>query len=143
MEGRTIVVESIYNADTKTLWRALTKKEEMKHWYFDLAEFKATIGFTFEFMGGPEDGAQYKHVCEITEVVTEAKLSYRWKYQGYEGKSFVTFELFPENPGTRLKLTHQGIDTFPATNPDFAIHNFEQGWNHILKTALKDYLDNK
>lgn len=105
-----------------------------------MKEFKAVVGFKFEFWGGEEGGKQWKHLCEITEVVSESKLTYSWKYEGYSGISYVTFELFEENKNTRLKLTHSGIDTFPADIPELAVHNFEQGWNHIINISLKDFL---
>lgn len=138
MENKPIIVERIYNALVSKVWKAITDKSEMKQWYFDLAEFKPEVGFKFQFMGGTEDN-QYLHLCEITEVVPEKKLTYSWRYDGYEGNSFVTFELFEEASNTRLKLTHRGLDSFP-NNPDFAKSNFEQGWDQIINKSLKDYL---
>jgi len=140
MKKQSVIVERIFNTDKKLVWRAITEKERMKQWYFDLAEFKAEPGFKFEFMGGPEDGTQYKHLCEITQVIPGQKLTYSWRYEGYEGITYVTFELFEENKKTRLKLTHTGFETFPAI-PDFAIHNFEAGWNHIINVSLKNFLE--
>lgn len=138
---RTVTLERSFNASKADVWRALTEKELMKQWYFDLPEFKAEVGFRFEFTGGHEDGIQYRHLCEVTEVVHEQKLVYSWKYDGYEGLSYVGFELTEEKEGTRLKLTHTGIDSFPADNPDLAIHNFEAGWNQIINTSLQDFLE--
>jgi uncharacterized protein YndB with AHSA1/START domain len=141
MSSKNVIVEGTYNADISSVWNAITVKELMKQWYFDLKEFRAEIGFKFEFMGGPENGIQYKHLCEITEVIPEQKLSYSWKYEGYEGISFVTFELFKENNTSKVKLTHTGIKSFPSSNPDFDIHNFEEGWKQIIKTSLQLFLD--
>ena len=59
------------------------------------------------------------------------------------GNSLVTFELFEQQNKTLLQLTHKGINTFPEENKDFAIANFEQGWNEIIHTSLKNYLDQK
>lgn len=140
MSGRIVKVERVFDAPKNLVWRALTEKELMKLWYFDLAEFKAELGFRFEFMGGPPDGVQHKHLCEITQVDFEQKLSYSWKYDGYEGESHVSFELFPENESTRLVLTHTGLDTFPQL-ADFAIANFEAGWNDIINKLLKEFLE--
>jgi len=141
MNEEIVFVEHVFNANKKLVWSAITEKELMKQWYFDLKEFKAVIGFKFDFIGGPEDGIQYKHLCEITEVIPEHKLTYSWKYEGYEGVSYVTFELFDDNENTRVKLTHTGIGTFPSSNPDFAIPNFEAGWIQIINTSLKDFLE--
>lgn len=140
MEHSPVIVERVYNAPISKVWTAITDKTEMKQWYFDLAEFKPEVGFKFQFMGGTEDN-QYLHLCEILEVVPQKKLTYSWRYDGYEGNSFVTFELFEEGNNTRLKLTHLGLDSFPD-NKDFAKSNFEQGWDEIINTSLTHYLKN-
>ncbi len=141
MKEKDLVVERILNADRKLVWQALTEKDLMKQWYFDLKEFKAVVGFKFEFMGGDTKGKQWKHLCEITEVVFESKIAYSWQYEGYSGISYVTFELFDEGENTYLKLTHKGIGSFPADIPELAIHNFESGWNHIINISLKEFLE--
>ena len=138
--NKDLIVERIFNADRKLVWQALTEKELMKQWYFDLKEFKAVVGFRFEFMAGDPGGKQWKHLCEITEVVPESKIAYSWKYEGYPGVSYVTFELFDDGENTRLKLTHSGIGSFPADVPELAVHNFEAGWNHIINISLKEFL---
>ncbi len=61
---------------------------------------------------------------------------------GMRGISFVTFELFEESNKTRLKLTHQGLETFSISNPDFAKKNFVAGWTEIIGSLLKEYVDN-
>ncbi len=143
MIAKPFVLERIFDAPVNLVWQAITQRELMKQWYFDLAEFKAEVGFQFEFPGGPSPEKQYIHCCEVTEVVFEKKLTYSWAYKGYEGKSFLTFELWPENEKTKLVLTHANIETFPSSNPDFALHNFEGGWNHIMNISLKEFLENK
>ena len=140
MNTSPIFKEVIINATVLKVWKAITDKDEMKQWYFDLAEFKPEVGFEFQFEGGPDD-RKYLHLCKITEVIPNKKLSYSWKYDRYEGDSFVTFELFDENGKTRLKLTHSGIETFPADNPDFARKNFDEGWTSIIEKSIKDYLE--
>ena len=119
----------------------LTVSELMKQWYFDVPGFKAGKGFKFEFVSGPTPERQYVHVCEIVEVIPERKLAHTWVYKGYEGSSTVTFELFDEDGKTRLKLTHSGINSFPASNTDFAIGNFEKGWTEIVNVSLKKFLE--
>ncbi len=135
-----IVLERVFAAPPELVWRALTERDMMQHWYFNLTEFRAEVGFHFEFMGGPPDGTQYRHICEITEVVSGRKLTYSWRYAGYGGLSHVTFELAAENSGTRLTLRHTGLDSLAAEHPDFAVHNFRAGWEHIVNISLRDYL---
>ena len=140
MKSDPFVIERTYEASISRVWKTITDKDEMKKWYFDLAEFKPVKGFEFQFEGGP-DGRKYLHLCKITEVIPERKISYSWMYDGYEGNSLVTIELFAENEKTRLRLTHEGLDTFPKNNADFTKSNFAEGWNFIVGTSLKEYLE--
>jgi uncharacterized protein YndB with AHSA1/START domain len=140
MQAVPFTIERVFDAPVHVLWKALTDKNEMKAWYFDLKEFKAEPGFRFSFTGGKED-RQYLHLCEVIDVIPNKKLSYTWKYDGYTGESKVIFELFPEGEKTRLKLTHEGLETFPAAdNPDLAKENFAQGWTGIIGNSLKEYI---
>lgn len=142
MSNKSVIIERVFNAEIELVWKALTEKELMKQWYIDVEEFKTVVGFKFEFWAGEEGGKQWKHLCEITEVVPEKKLTYSWKYDGYSGMSYVTFELFEAENGTRLKLTHIGIDSFPDDVPELAAHNFIKGWNQLVNVSLKEFLEN-
>lgn len=139
MEANPSVTERIFQASVEKVWKAITDKNEMRQWYFDLEAFKPEAGFEFAFDAG-EEGRQFRHICKITEVVAHRKLAYTWRYDGYQGNSLATFELFPEGEQTRLKLTHEGLETFPPL-PDFAKENFAQGWTFIIGTQLRDYLE--
>jgi len=54
----------------------------------------------------------------------------------------VTFELFEEGNNTKIKLTHEGLESFGTENPDFAKENFIAGWEAIIRTSLKNYFEN-
>jgi uncharacterized protein YndB with AHSA1/START domain len=143
MKNEPFVIERTYNAPADLVWKAISDKDEMKKWYFDLAEFKAEIGFEFEFTAGSKDGKKYRHLCQVTEVIPGQKLTYSWRYDGYPGNSFVSFELFPEGNQTRLKLTHEGLESFAASNnPDLEAKNFAAGWTSIIGKSLPDFLQN-
>jgi uncharacterized protein YndB with AHSA1/START domain len=134
------VIERTMDAPVEMVWNAITDKNEMKQWYFDLSEFKPEVGFEFSFYGQGHKGEQYLHLCKITEVVKERKLRYSWRYHNYDGNSYVTFELFPEGNKTRIKLTHEGLETFPDNNPDFAKESFMGGWTELIGKLLPEYL---
>lgn len=136
-----IVIERLFATSADALWRALTDKDEMKQWYFDLPMFKAEVGFAFTFTGGPSPERQYVHLCEVTEAVPGKKLSYSWRYEGYAGDSLVSFEIIPQGENTMLRLTHAGLHTFPSDNPDLAAHNFAAGWDAIVNQALLGYVE--
>jgi uncharacterized protein YndB with AHSA1/START domain len=140
MKNEPIILERTFNAPADKVWKALTNIDQIRQWYFKLEDFKAEPGFEFQFEGGPDD-RKYLHKCRITEVVPGKKLQYSWRYEGYEGNSFVTFELIPEGNKTRLKLTHEGLETFPMNNPDFDRKNFMAGWTQIIGTSLKEFVE--
>lgn len=142
MNTQPVIVERLFNASVPRVWEALTDLEQVRQWYFDLPEFKAKVGFEFQFYGGKDDNAQYLHLCKITEVVPEKKLAYTWRYDGYPGISTVYFELFKEGNTTKLKLTHSGLENFGTSNPDFAKEEFMLGWTFFLNDALNKYLEN-
>jgi uncharacterized protein YndB with AHSA1/START domain len=134
-----VVIERIFNAPVARVWKALTDADEMRVWYFELKEFKPEVGFEFEFIVEHE-GTMYHHLCKITEVVPQKKIAYTWRYAGEEGDSLVTFELFADGDKTRLKLTHEGLETFPKL-PAYARTNFEKGWTEIIGSSLKQYVE--
>lgn len=137
-----VVVERIYNAPVEKVWKALTRSEEMKQWYFDIPAFNPVPGFEFQFYGEGKAGEKFLHLCKITDVIENKLLRHSWRYDGYEGISIVTFELSDENGGTKLRLTHEGLGSFPKTaNDDFAPGNFEEGWNYITGISLTDFLE--
>ena len=139
MENQPLLIEQEFNAPIDLVWRAITEKELMKKWYFDISDFRPEVGNKFQFEGGKE-GKKYMHLCEVLEVVPLKKLKYSWKYEGYEGISFVTFELSSVGKKTKLKLIHEGIETF--TNPDFRKENFVGGWKYLIHESLKEFIEN-
>ncbi len=134
-----VVIERLLHASQMSVWKAITDAHEMRKWFFDLKEFRPKPDFEFTFTGG-KDGRQYIHHCRVTEVVEGRHLTYTWTYEGYEGTTFVTWELVPQGHDTLLRLKHEGLDDLPADNPDFAPSNFLEGWNHIIGTSLTEYL---
>jgi uncharacterized protein YndB with AHSA1/START domain len=142
--NRGLSFTTLLNAPITTVWQAITNKEAMKQWYFDLSAFSPEASFEFTFSGQGKQGELYEHICKITEVVTEKLLRYSWRYKGFEGISFVTFELAAEDNTTRLKLTHEGLESFPVTATNaFAKENFSEGWTYLIGTSLKKFVEVK
>ncbi len=136
--AEAVVIERTFNAPIARVWKALTDVEEMRQWYFDLKEFTPEVGFEFEFVVEHE-GMKYHHLCKVTEVIPQKKIAYTWRYKGEPGDSLVTFELSADGNKTKLRLTHEGLETFPKT-PAYARKNFEAGWTGI-GTELEQFLE--
>jgi uncharacterized protein YndB with AHSA1/START domain len=141
MQAEPLVVERVFEASVATVWNAITNEQAIKQWFFEFEEFQPEVDFEFRF-SGTDKGITYLHNCKVTEVVPEQKLAYSWRYDGYEGDSLVTFELFPMGDKTRLKLTHAGLETFPKI-PSFAKENFEKGWTSLIGESLKNFVEKR
>ena len=141
LEGRDIplIVERTYSAPSDKVWRAITDKDAMKEWYFDMPDFKPELGCEFRFVVEHE-GNTYDHRCKVTEVVPGKRLAYTWRYEGQPGNSLVTWELTSEGDKTRLRLTHEGLGTFPKL-PAYGRKNFMRGWTSLLGEELKKFVE--
>ncbi|HEY4281587.1 MAG TPA: SRPBCC domain-containing protein [Chthoniobacterales bacterium] len=133
-----VVIERKFDAPIARVWAALTDVDEMRRWYFDLKDFKPQVGFEFEFVVEHE-GNTYHHLCKVTEAIPEKRIAYTWRYKDEPGNSLVTFELSADGNQTKLRLTHEGLETFPPTAA-YARKNFEAGWTG-LTTELQKYLE--
>ena len=136
----TVIIEIIIEENVKRVWQALTEKDQLRQWFFDVTDFKPVTGFEFDFPGEGHAGKKYTHLCKILEVSPFKKIKYSWQYSGVKGYSAVLFELFPEGAGrTRLRLFHDGINTFPQDDFDFSSESFGDGWTEIVTKMLPAY----
>lgn len=141
MKNEVVTIEQQLNATDENLWKAISDKDQVKQWYFDITEFKPEVGFEFQFTGTGTTGEEYIHLCKVLAVIPGSKLEYSWTYKNLDGYSIVTFELFPEGDTTRLKLAHIGLESFKENGPDFAKESFAKGWTEIIGSLLPKYLD--
>ena len=130
----------VFDAPIEKVWHTLTDTRKMREWYFPaLQQFEPVAGFQFLFT---DDGSPYQKEWKVTEVIPGIKLAHTWSYKGYPGSSVVTFQLHAAGDKTSLTLTHSGLETFPA-DPHFARHRFEDGWQRIIATNLRNSLENQ
>lgn len=139
--GEDFVLERHLKADPRKVWAAITDPIQIRAWGFPIADFRAELGFVFEFEGGPDEGPRYHHTCTITELLPGQRLAYTWKYATHPATTLVRWELFPEDGGTRLVLTHSGLDQFAASDPNLARENFAAGWTEIVGEILRGQVE--
>ena len=124
--------EAVYPHSPERVWRALVDPTELAAWLMP-TDFAPEIGkeFTLE-TGDAHIGAIQGEVLEIDEP---KKLRCRWS--GVFGDTEVTFELFPEADGTRLRVRHDGwTDPVPPQHAGFI-----DGWAEKLDDTLPRVLD--
>lgn len=143
MSANPIVAEQTFDASIETVWKAITDKDQMRQWFFEaMTEFEPEAGFKTQFNVQCE-GQDYLHLWKITEVVQGKRIVYDWRYEGYPGDTTVAWELSETPNGTKLVLTHEGIETFPQDNPVFSRESTQGGWDYFLHESLKGFLDRK
>jgi uncharacterized protein YndB with AHSA1/START domain len=136
-----IIIEQDFHASVETVWNAITEIDQMRQWYFqNIPSFKPEVGFETQFNVQSQD-RNFLHMWKVTEVVPLQKISYKWKYKDYPGDSLLVFELFKQNNLTKLKLTHQVVESFPQDIPEFARESGVEGWTFFIKKSLKDFLE--
>lgn len=138
-EKKGLVIERTFDAPVALVWKSITRKEDIKKWSFDIKEFKLKVGFEFHF-DAEDNGVKWIHHCKITAVIPEKKLAYTWRYEGYAGDTLVTFELFAKGNKTKLRLTHEGLETFPKI-PALTKSSFVEGWTNIIGKNLKEFVE--
>ena len=135
-----VTVEQTFNCTPQKLWIAITDLDEMKKWFFEnIPEFIPELGFKTQFMIENE-GRQFLHLWEITDVTPKEKLTFNWKFKDYEGDSFVSFELSEKGSQTLLKLTVTVTEDFPDTIPEFKRESCLGGWKYFINERLNNYL---
>ena len=135
-----IIVEVVLNKDQETVWGAITEPSRMRQWFFEnIPDFRPVIGFNVEF--NVESGERvFPHLWRVTEVIPGKLVRYNWRYGGYRGDSYVSFELYPENDATRLVLTHTVTEDFQEDIPEFTRESCTGGWLYFIGKRLKEYL---
>lgn len=140
MSAIIITKDVVIDAPVQKVWKALTDTTEMKKWYFDIASFEPKVGHEFDFWGTEGCEKKYHHLCKVTEAVPEKKLAYTWVYENKPGSTLLTWEFQEEGDKTRVKLTHEGIESFSSLGKDFTQESFTGGWTYFLEDALPKYV---
>lgn len=135
---KPLIMEFDYNVPKNDVWEAMTNPEKMKIWYFpQLKEFEPKVGYEFKF---EDRNDEYRKKWVVTKIEKPNTFAHKWSYKGYHGESEVTFDLITTDNGTKIRVTHTKLDSFP-NDPHFKRERFEWGWNNLLGKNLKTLLE--
>ena len=113
----------------------------MKLWYFNvIPDFEPTVGFETKFNIQVED-RNYMHLWKIIEVIPNKKIAYTWRFEEYPGESLVSFELIEQGDKTLIRVSNEGLESFPQDVPEFTEESCRAGWEFFIQGNLKEYLD--
>ena len=138
----TIRFERLFDAPVETVWRYLAEADLRSQWFAGgtdaRGEGEIELRFDHDLLSTddvpyPEAYAKYTGAVN-RETVVRFEPPQVLAFTFGEGKQGVaTFELSPENGGTRLVLTHSGIKSGTGAQ------DFGSGWNSHL-TVLQEKL---
>lgn len=136
-----VIVKQRFNAPADKVWNAITDKDLMKEWYFDIPDFELKEHHQFNFYE-PGNEHKFHHQGEILEIVPGKKLKYSWTYPEIsKDKTLVKWELEEDQEGTLMTLTHKGLENFDHLGVDFSRDSFESGWKDLVETSLKEFVE--
>lgn len=135
-----VIIEQHFNASIGNVWDAITNIDKMKLWFFsNIPSFKPEVGFQTNFCIQSGD-RNFTHLWKIIEVIPGTLIKYHWSYEEYEGEGTVAFLLYERDDKTILRITNQGLETYPQTISEFKRENCESGWRFFIGN-LKTYLE--
>jgi uncharacterized protein YndB with AHSA1/START domain len=124
-EQGKIELVRVYKQSPAKVWRALTEPELVARWWAP-GNIRAEVGHRFEMDMGPWG----KQPCEVLAV--EPLRLFRYRFAEPTLNTIITWELAPEDAGTRLKLTHEGFD-LDSPMGRRAYEGMKPGWPGILE----------
>lgn len=130
-----VVIERDIAAPPEVVFAMFTEPDLLGRWLGDTAELDPVPGGVFRFTLADQDACRGRYV----ELDPPHRLVFTWGWERAEampvpaGSTEVAVELAPTATGTRLQLTHRGLDGDAAT-----LH--EHGWGRFL-TRLGAVLD--
>ncbi len=136
-----IEVKQTFPIPAETVWRAITDVTQMRQWFFEqIPAFEPAAGFHTEF-DVQSGGRHFLHIWTVTDVEPLKRIRYDWRYRGYPGNSFVTFELTEQDSITTLTVTHTAREDFPNDVPEFQRESGVEGWTFFITHRLKLFLE--
>ena len=130
MTNATISKTVFFKASRETVWEYLTDKDKMGEWFFfanaDLAE-----GSNYEFFDKQEDGSHIKRCWgKVLEMQKPSRLVYSFTIDMLGGNmTTITWNLEEVAGGTKLSLSHQGIEKAAGEAALAILTALDAGWD--------------
>ena len=142
MQHYPVRINYLINAPIDKVWNAITNKEAMKEWYFDIPDFDLKAGNVFNFYE-PGGENKYHHRCQVLDIIPGKRFKHSWTHPSHsKAETEVIWELVTEeNNTTRVFLTHDGLEKFADAGPDFTREKYLSGWHQIVGENLKNYVE--
>jgi uncharacterized protein YndB with AHSA1/START domain len=115
------------------VWRSLTESAALAEWMYP-NDFEPRVGHHFTFRVPPNPKARFDGIdihCEVLECEPPSRLAYSWA-GGTLVNTQVSFQLEPDDAGTRLVFEHSGFD-LSVPGCEQAIRGLEYGYTKMFE----------
>lgn len=138
MEQGTIERHIDVDASPEVVFEVISRPEHIREWWPDDARFEPVPGSHGELVWqNGATGETMTVMLAVIEVEPPRRFSFRWAFSGdgHSGRSLlVTFELFPTDHGTRVRMTETG---FREMGWEIAVleeqyRDHETSWDHFI-----------
>lgn len=128
-------------ADIDTVWKALTTREGIEHWFGDQVEIDLTPGGEASF-GWSEYGSNSHAI--VQEVVWPTRFSYRWVADNTQRvdtgpSTLVEFSLLADGDQTIVTVVESGFAALPPDIAERCLADNTSGWEAEMQD-LVEYL---
>ena len=118
------------------VWQGIADSTELAEWMFP-NNFEPRVGHRFTFQVPPNPKVNFDGLvvhCEVLECEPPSRLAFSWSAGGLVGTQ-VSFQLEPDDEGTRLFFEHSGFDVSLPFGEQ-AFKGAEYGWAKMLGQLL-------
>jgi uncharacterized protein YndB with AHSA1/START domain len=136
MDKKTIKKELFIKATPERVFKALTQKEELEHWFVQEAIIDLQPGAEIQTNWAPGMGEHGK----VKEVMSPHLFSFTWEGQFSPTPTTIKFELKAEKDGTLLTLNHSGIGEGKGWEAYTNMDQNGKGWDAHLND-LKSWVE--
>ena len=130
---KTIRREMLIPQPPEQVWRAITDPASLAEWMFP-NDFVPRVGHHFTFQVPPNPQANFDGMtvrCEVLECEPPRWLAFSWS-AGELVDTRVSFQLAPDNEGTRVLFEHSGFDDSQPLGKQ-AFRGAEFGWRKMFE----------
>lgn len=136
----TAIIKTLYlKAPIEKVWAFLTVPEKLARWFHETDRPLDEKGAAFQWYRHDSSAEDRKLMWgRVLECTPPTRLVHTFTHQWIEGlETTVSWELTPVDGGTRLLLTHTGLDK--REDAIGALSDHDKGWDAHL-TRLRDVI---
>jgi len=119
------------DAPSETVWTHLTDPDLLAAWLGN-NDFSGQVGQPFQLFPRPTREPEAGLRCRLREADPTRRMAFTLAGDDFAGETLVTIELREEADGTRIVLTHSGLEPAGETVGD-AIHWYDAEWTDCLE----------